>query len=656
METAVTLHDYVNACISQFYRDLPFSFKSIGEGWQRLTPNHVTHACVSDIVRIGRLQSSFESPTDEGDKERAEAAYRKLLSDDQRLCTQFPTMYRLGWNAVVGYYKRPVTSYKPLVLKGQENLDVIRTRIEVQNLLRGFRIDWTLAEFGPGSTFLIDDGRRTPFAKLVREKLDITRKAIPYFSKIVWKHATWRKIFVRRGYNFLKEWYSERGHYLKPSWIAKLARSKKLSPSDMLIHIGLGHTLSIVEGERAATVPKNNETDRAIAVPPLLNTYLTKAVGESLKLHLKDKFGIDLYHGQSAHQKAARDMGLATIDFSNASHSVTKPLVKFCCPNWLIKVLFDLRCDVTVFPNGEHKRLICLSQMGTGFTFEMLTVILVAAQRAVGSFTNLQYGDDAIVPVSVAERYMRLCEDLGFTVNRKKSFTTGRLRESCGSFTADGRDIYCFDLPWATNDIEAVSNINKVFVYANSDGILRSRWQKLHKELLKGVPHGLQGPAPLDPYAKVRQTKFDNLASWVWVHDAPVRRSNLTKWFTRLGFEHVSWVDSVYFEDVQYKGNYTSFEKSILCKMHVKNGIRPSDIYRGQGKVARRRLLVSNGLIIMAYDTARRVRERDKKLSHTDLTWYELHTITDSSIPASCVSYLASLVRDAVASVMHNAA
>lgn len=656
METAVTLATHVNDQISHFIREIPPVFKTISENWQTLTPNHVSHSCVSDIIRVGRMLGTFESPSDVGSEERAKAAFRKLLSDDERLKFLYPTVYRLGWNSVVGYYKRPITSHKPLIEKCQLNTDVIRFRIQVQNLLRGFRINWDLAEFGPGSTFLIDDGRRTPFAKLVRDKLDITRKAVPYFSKIVWKHATWRKIFIRRGYNFLKEWYSSRGHYLKPWWIGKLARSKGMSPSTLLIHIGLGHTLTIVDGERAATVPKNNETDRAIAVPPLLNTYLTKAVGESLKLHLRDKHGIDLYHGQAAHQRAARDMGLATIDFSNASHSVTKPLIDFCCPKWLRKVLFDLRCSKTIFPDGSEQHLICLSQMGTGFTFEMLTIILAAAQRAVGSFTCLQYGDDAITPVECAERFMRLCEDLGFKVNRKKSFIGGRLRESCGSFTADGRDVICFDLPWATNDIEAVANINKVFAYANSDGIFRARWQKLHKELLKGVPHGLQGPAPHDPYAKVRQTKFDNLASWVWVHDAPSRRSNLTKWFTRLGYEDVVWVDSVYFEDVQYKGGYTSFQKSILCKMHVKNGIRPTDIYRGEGKVSRRRILVSKSHILMAYDTARRERDKQKRLERSDFLWYELSTVTDSSISASCVSHLANLVRDAVACVTHNAA
>lgn len=656
METNLTLASHVNDVISHFICELPPCFKNISKEWQTQTPNHVSHSCVSDIVRIGRLLGTFEAPSETGAEERASAAFRKLLSDDQRLSEQFPTMYRLGWNAVVGYYKRPITSHKPLIEKCQINTDVIRFRIEVQKLLRGFRINWDLSEFGPGSTFLIDDGRRTPFAKLVRDKLDITRKAIPYFSKIVWKHATWRKIFIRRGYNFLKEWYLEKGHYLKPWWIKKLAKSKHMSPSELLIHVGLGHTLTIVDGERAATVPKNNETDRAIAVPPLLNTYLTKAVGESLKLHLRDNFGIDLYYGQDAHKKAARDMGLATIDFSNASHSVTKPLIDFCCPKWLKKVLFDLRCNNTVFPDGSNRQLICLSQMGTGFTFEMLTVMLAAAQRAVGSFTNLQYGDDAITPVDRAERFMQLCEDLGFKVNRKKSFTTGRLRESCGSFTADGRDIICFDLPWASNDIEAVSNINKVFAYANSDGVFRSRWQKLHKELLKGVPHGLQGPAPLDPYAKVRQTKYDNLASWVWVHDAPSRRSNLTKWFTRLGYENAVWVDSVYFEDVHYKGGYSSFEKSILCKMHVKNGIRPTDIYRGEGKVSQRRMLVSNGHILMAYDTARRERERQKRLERSDLLWYELRTISDSYISTSCVDHLASLVTDAVVSVAHNVA
>jgi len=51
------------------------------------------------------------------------------------------------------------------------------------------------------------------------------------------------------------------------------------------------------------------------------------------------------------------------------------------------------------------------------------------------------YGDDIIVPVNYVQSVIQELETFGFRVNTRKSFWTGKFRESCGKEYYDGHDV-----------------------------------------------------------------------------------------------------------------------------------------------------------------------------------------------------------------------
>jgi hypothetical protein len=51
------------------------------------------------------------------------------------------------------------------------------------------------------------------------------------------------------------------------------------------------------------------------------------------------------------------------------------------------------------------------------------------------------FGDDSIVPDYAGRQYIQILEYCGFSVNTKKTFSTGLFRESCGTEAYDGADV-----------------------------------------------------------------------------------------------------------------------------------------------------------------------------------------------------------------------
>jgi hypothetical protein len=205
---------------------------------------------------------------------------------------------------------------------------------------------------------------------------------------------------------------------------------------------------SCFEGNRITTVPKNNRTDRPIAVEPSLNLWFQKGVGCVIRSKLLH-WNVDL-RDQSANQKLAYEGSLsgdlATIDFSSASDTISYGLILSVLPfNW-----FSL-LDILRSPRGliddsliEYEKF---SSMGNGFTFELESLIFYAAALAVcpedhplRSKINI-YGDDLIVPSDIALEVLDFFGTIGFSPNMKKSHISGYYRESCGKHYWNGCDI-----------------------------------------------------------------------------------------------------------------------------------------------------------------------------------------------------------------------
>lgn len=228
---------------------------------------------------------------------------------------------------------------------------------------------------------------------------------------------------------------------------------------------GAWSQLQIVDGNVFDTVPKSNSTDRAIGKEPDMNMHMQLAIGTYLKHRLKTIAGVDLFDQTINQQLAHRgsvDGSVATLDFSNASNSISQRIV--CellayCPEWL-DLLFALRAPKACFSESDRKLFQLdsptlnwhmFSSMGNGYTFELESAIFYSIAVAYCKLNSIStqdvnvYGDDLIVPTAACtEELFEVFTSCGFQINQNKSFWTGEFRESCGKHYHNGVDVSPF--------------------------------------------------------------------------------------------------------------------------------------------------------------------------------------------------------------------
>jgi hypothetical protein len=214
---------------------------------------------------------------------------------------------------------------------------------------------------------------------------------------------------------------------------------------------GYGY-VKIVDGNRIVTVPKNYKVDRTIAIEPDMNIYVQKGIGGVIRGRLRG-IGVNL-DDQTKNQRLARvgslSGRLATIDLSMASDCISRAIVeKLIRSDWLT-ALGQCRSPFGVLPSGEKIFYQKYSSMGNGYTFELETLIFLSLAYAWARIHGEDvdritvYGDDIIVPSTMAEGFCGLLSWCGFTPNTKKSYWTGPFRESCGKHYFQGYDITPF--------------------------------------------------------------------------------------------------------------------------------------------------------------------------------------------------------------------
>jgi hypothetical protein len=226
-----------------------------------------------------------------------------------------------------------------------------------------------------------------------------------------------------------------------PGWFYHLSQNSGAEPSIS--------SLELVRGNRITTVPKNAKTDRVIAIEPMLNMFIQKGIGASLRRKLR-KVGLNL-NSQQLNQDLARegslDGSLATIDLSSASDTVSLCLVEDLLPSDWCDALKQCRSPIGILPSGESILYRKVSSMGNGYTFELESLIFWALASSTMSYLNERdrrlavYGDDIIVPTRCAELLLEVLSFAGFTPNRDKTFTEGPFRESCGKHYFLGTDV-----------------------------------------------------------------------------------------------------------------------------------------------------------------------------------------------------------------------
>lgn len=205
-------------------------------------------------------------------------------------------------------------------------------------------------------------------------------------------------------------------------------------------------SITKVSANRVAFVPKTSLTHRPIAIEPSVNLEFQLGVHSFLSEILYLKGVANVYSQEKNQQKAKEgsiDGSLATLDLSSASDTVAYELVKALLPESWFEFLDTLRCKNSSV-EGTIVPLEKFSSMGNGFTFVLETLIFWAIARAVCDLNEVTpdvtvFGDDIIVPTCVYGPLTCALQELGFSVNLKKSFHTGHFRESCGADWSSGR-------------------------------------------------------------------------------------------------------------------------------------------------------------------------------------------------------------------------
>jgi hypothetical protein len=247
-----------------------------------------------------------------------------------------------------------------------------------------------------------------------------------------------------------------------------------------------------IRGSKLATVPKNEDTERTIAIEPSGNMALQLAAGRYLENALK-AIGLDI-RKQQPRNKALAQLGslngsFCTIDLASASDRISPSLVRALFPSEWCRLLFMLRSP-DIYHDGQWHRLNMISTMGNGYTFPLMTLIitsLVYANRVrQGGPDNLWldwsrtavFGDDIIVPTSEFESLCQVLEAGGFVVNRDKSFHDGSFRESCGGDYDYGVDITPFYVKDLLQDASVYVAINQALL-----------WSARHKPLFRTITY-----------------------------------------------------------------------------------------------------------------------------------------------------------------------
>jgi hypothetical protein len=138
--------------------------------------------------------------------------------------------------------------------------------------------------------------------------------------------------------------------------------------------------------------------------------------------------------------------------------------------------------------------------MGNGFTFELESLIFLTIGLAVCEYLGEDdaqvaiFGDDLIIPSKCVTKLTHICTILGFTINTRKTFSTGNFRESCGAYYFMGVDVkplFLKERLYFLKDVYRLANGIRTFSHIPDYGC-DSRFRPLWRNLVNNVPKRLR--------------------------------------------------------------------------------------------------------------------------------------------------------------------
>jgi hypothetical protein len=222
---------------------------------------------------------------------------------------------------------------------------------------------------------------------------------------------------------------------------------------------------------RVVHVPKTLKTPRIIAVEPAPMQFMQQGIARPLvryleepsdSLHRNPVLGMIGFTDQSPNRELAREGSitgdLATIDLKEASDRVSSRLVWRAFENFpeFREAIFACRSTRADVPGNGVIHLAKYASMGSALCFPIEAMVFLAIvfvgiahsdprplKDLVKSYRGLVrvYGDDIVVPTDKMHDVIQALESFGLVVNLRKTFGTGRFRESCGGDYFDGQDV-----------------------------------------------------------------------------------------------------------------------------------------------------------------------------------------------------------------------
>ena len=208
-------------------------------------------------------------------------------------------------------------------------------------------------------------------------------------------------------------------------------------------------------------VPKDAGSVRLISIEQLENQFLQQGqlalLMDWVQSHPLTRGRIN-FVDQTINQQFAIQGSItgqfATLDLSSASDRLSEKLVADLfsgdpVAENVYRYLSATRAAGTVLPDGRTVWFKKFAPMGSATTFPVQSLVFFALTAAAISIAHdwpfakvcnwiRVYGDDIICPSTDADVVADALESCGLKVNRKKSFSRGEFRESCGVYAYKG--------------------------------------------------------------------------------------------------------------------------------------------------------------------------------------------------------------------------
>lgn len=390
-----------------FLVDLPqLGYPSLGGAFKSLTGNTLHESLV-----VHRILNKYEVPDVAVAKTRKEVSILKMRQ----------------------YDINGIQSFDYRSLNPASRRDFLLARAWLSDLFKGFSRSYGL-RFPSNETFVSAKGLTDLFYKLSEDsQWLVSPDAVEDCVQILLRHRALLNVVKHR----YRKKYGEHGKIVlqnvRNGYIESGLPSTKIRY--WMVKFMFRATTKLNRTARLTAIAKNNKSDRVITLEALWNMVAQLSYASDVRDLLKRKLGYDLTTRQDVHRSLIRS-GKATIDLKSASDSNWMAVLQQLLPEKVFKTLSRLRTGILEYREGKDvafQPLNMLAPMGCGFTFEIMTVVLLAHCRVLDKGASV-FGDDIIIEAGQSGALIRNLESQGWVINEDKSFTEGNFRESCGAY------------------------------------------------------------------------------------------------------------------------------------------------------------------------------------------------------------------------------